>query len=141
MFDDFLAGRDDPQPPFTADDYLRFVDGKPRFDGVRSFVASRGIELPEGGLDDPPGVGSICALGNRKNALFTEIIESDGIDPFPGAVAVLDLLERLGVEMAVVSSSRNAAGGARRLRSGAAVRGRDRRRRRRRTRPARQAGT
>lgn len=93
---------------FTSDDYLRYVDGKPRYDGVRSFLASRGVRLPEGSPDDPPGDGTICAMGNRKNALFNEIIEREGIEPYPGSVELLDLLDALGVRQAVVSSSKNA---------------------------------
>lgn len=93
---------------FTSDDYLRYVDGKPRYDGVRSFLESRGIRLPEGSPDDPPGDGTICAMGNRKNAIFNELIERDGIEPYPGSVRLLDLLDSLGVRQAVVSSSKNA---------------------------------
>jgi beta-phosphoglucomutase family hydrolase len=112
MFDDFLNGVNartgSAQAPFSADDYLRFVDGKARFDGVRSFLASRGIVLPEGALADPPGETTVCALGNRKNQLFAEVLVRDGMQPYPGSVAVLDLLESLGTKVAVVSSSRNA---------------------------------
>lgn len=93
---------------FTPDDYLRYVDGKPRYDGVRSFLSARGVELPEGHPDDPPGDGTICAMGNRKNVLFNEIVARDGIAPYPGTMAVLDVLDRLGVRQAVVSSSKNA---------------------------------
>jgi len=104
MFDEFLGDR----PPFTSGDYLAYVDGKPRYDGVRSFLTSRGIELPEGSVHDPPGHGSVCALGNRKNALFTEVLQRDGIAPYPGSTAFLDELERRQIPAAVVSSSRNA---------------------------------
>jgi beta-phosphoglucomutase family hydrolase len=93
---------------FTPDDYLRYVDGKPRYDGVRSFLESRGVELPEGDPSDPPGTDTICAMGNRKNVVFNEIIERDGITPYPGTIALLDLLDRHGVRQAVVSSSKNA---------------------------------
>jgi beta-phosphoglucomutase family hydrolase len=104
MFNEFLGDR----PPFTQDDYLAYVDGKPRYDGVRSFLASRGIQLPDGQPTDPPGEGSVCALGNRKNQLFTEVLERDGIAPYPGSIALLDELDARGVKQAVVSSSRNA---------------------------------
>ncbi len=104
MFDEFLADR----PPFTQADYLAYVDGKPRYDGVRSFLASRGISLPDGSPDDPPGHGTVCALGNRKNALFTEVLQRDGISPYAGSSAFLAELERRDVPAAVVSSSRNA---------------------------------
>lgn len=93
---------------FTGDDYLRYVDGKPRYDGVRSFLESRGVHLPEGHPDDPPGTDTVCAMGNRKNVVFNEIIERDGIEPYPGSVALLDVLDRLGIAQAVVSSSKNA---------------------------------
>jgi beta-phosphoglucomutase family hydrolase len=93
---------------FTTDDYLRYVDGKPRYDGVRSFLESRGVELPEGDPSDPPGDDTVCAMGNRKNAVFNEIIERDGITPYPGTIRLLDLLDRHGVRQAVVSSSKNA---------------------------------
>ena len=93
---------------FTPADYLRYVDGKPRYDGVRSFLESRGVRLPEGHPDDPPGDTTVCAMGNRKNLLFNEIIERDGITPYPGSVALLDLLDGLGVRQAIVSSSKNA---------------------------------
>jgi beta-phosphoglucomutase family hydrolase len=110
MFDSFLLDRAGGQPwePFSAPDYLRYVDGKPRFDGVRSFVESRGIELPEGSHEDQPGFGSIGALGNMKNAMFQTILRRDGIQPFPGSVRVLDALTARGAGMAVVSSSKNA---------------------------------
>ena len=73
MFEEFLeqrVGTDDD--PFTDSDYLAYVDGRPRFDGVRTFLESRGIQLPEGDRDEPPGTGSISALGNRKNAMFQD---------------------------------------------------------------------
>ena len=93
---------------FTSADYLTHVDGKPRYDGVRSFLAARGVELPEGSPDDPPGDGTVAAMGNRKDELFRQLLERDGVAPYPGTLAVLDELDRLGVAQAVVSSSRNA---------------------------------
>ncbi len=93
---------------FTSEDYLTYVDGKPRYDGVRSFLTSRGIDLPEGTPGDPPGDGTVAALGNRKDALFGELLERDGVAPYPGTLVLLDELDRLGVAQAVVSSSRNA---------------------------------
>jgi beta-phosphoglucomutase family hydrolase len=106
MFDEFLLPHG--QPPFSDDDYLRYVDGRPRFDGVRTFLASRGVTLPEGDAGDPPGDGSVSGLGNRKNEVFLEILRRDGIEPYPGSVRFLDHLEELGRKVAVVSSSRNA---------------------------------
>jgi beta-phosphoglucomutase family hydrolase len=106
MFDEFLVPRG--LPPFTDADYLSFVDGKPRFDGVRSFLGSRDITLPDGDPDDPPGDGSVAALGNRKNDVFQEVLRRDGIAPYPGSVRLLDDLLERGTSVAVVSSSRNA---------------------------------
>jgi beta-phosphoglucomutase-like phosphatase (HAD superfamily) len=106
MFDEFLVPRG--LAPFTDDDYLRHVDGKPRYDGVRSFLASRGVTLPEGHPDDPPGEDSVAALGNRKNDVFLRILRDDGIAPYPGSLRFLDWVERRGMRVAVVSSSRNA---------------------------------
>jgi beta-phosphoglucomutase family hydrolase len=106
MFDEFLVPRG--LPPFTDDDYLQYVDGRPRFDGVRTFLASRDITLPEGAPTDPPGQGSVSALGNRKNDVFLEILRRDGIRPYPGSLQYLDHVEGEGKHVAVVSSSRNA---------------------------------
>jgi beta-phosphoglucomutase family hydrolase len=93
---------------YTAADYLAYIDGKPRYDGVRAFLTSRGIVLPEGDPSDEPGDGSVCSLGNRKNTLFNEILEREGIAPYPGSQRTLDLLESLGVRAGIVSSSKNA---------------------------------
>lgn len=93
---------------FDSVDYLTYVDGKPRYDGVRSFLESRGVELPWGDPSDPPGDATICALGNRKNDLFNAVLERDGIAPYPGTLAVLELLDRGGTPQAIVSSSKNA---------------------------------
>jgi beta-phosphoglucomutase family hydrolase len=109
MFDQFLDEFVGPDhDPYTEDDYLAYVDGKPRFDGVRSFLASRDIHLPEGDPDEPPGTGSVSALGNRKNELFQELLRTQGIAPYPGSLRLLDHLDALRIPMAVVSSSRNA---------------------------------
>ena len=93
---------------YSEADYLRYIDGKPRYDGVRSFLESRGITLPDGDPGDPPGDDTVAALGNRKNQLFTEILEREGVDPYPGSQRVLDLLAERGVPAAIVSSSKNA---------------------------------
>lgn len=112
MFNGFLARRaavtGEPLVPFTAGDYLAYVDGKPRFDGVLSFVESRGILLPEGSLDDAPGDGTIGALGNSKNAAFQHVLRTDGIAAYPGSLRFLDEAVAAGKGVAVVSSSRNA---------------------------------
>jgi beta-phosphoglucomutase family hydrolase len=109
MFEEFLDEYLGPDHvPYTEADYLAHVDGRPRFDGVRTFLASRGIELPEGNHDEPPGRGSISALGNRKNEIFQGLLRTDGIAPYPGSVRLLDHLASLDIPAAVVSSSRNA---------------------------------
>jgi HAD superfamily hydrolase (TIGR01509 family) len=108
MFNAFLAARPEPQAPYTDDDYFGHVDGKPRYDGVRDFLTSRGIELPEGTPDDDPDQDTVCGLGNRKNAAFNEVLERDGVTAYPGSVALLDHLATLGLPLGVVSSSKNA---------------------------------
>lgn len=107
MFSQFLADRGVSEP-YTDQDYFDHVDGKPRYDGVRAFLASRGIELPEGSPTDPPTAETVSGLGNRKDAAFAEELRTDGVEPYPGSVALLDALRERGVPMAIVSSSRNA---------------------------------
>lgn len=94
--------------PFSDDDYLRFVDGKPRYDGVRSFLASRDITLPEGRPDDAAGDTTVCAVGNGKNDRFQDVLRTDGIAAYPGSLSLLDWLAERETPVAVVSSSRNA---------------------------------
>ena len=94
--------------PYSESDYFDYIDGKPRYDGVRSMLASRGITLPEGDPSDPPTTETVCGLGNRKNEVFAAILHRDGVEPYPGSVALLDHLAGLGTQVAVVSSSRNA---------------------------------
>jgi beta-phosphoglucomutase family hydrolase len=108
MFNDFLRDRGEGQP-YTDEDYFEYVDGKPRYDGVRSFLASRGIELPEGDPSDAPETESVAGLGNRKNADFEEILQDEGVAPYPGSVVLVKALQARGTKMAIVSSSRNAA--------------------------------
>ncbi len=93
---------------FTQSDYLAHVDGRPRYDGVASFLVARGVDLPWGDPSDPPGDDTICAMGNRKNDTFNAVLARDGIAPYPGTLAVLELLDRHGVPQAIVSSSKNA---------------------------------
>ncbi len=107
MFNEFLAGRGDPLP-YTDADYFAHVDGKPRYDGVRDFLASRSIELPLGDPSDPPEAETVCGLGNRKNGAFSAVLASDGVRPYPGSVRFLDYLAGQGTLVAVVSSSANA---------------------------------
>ncbi|MDW7710378.1 MAG: trehalose-phosphatase [Deferrisomatales bacterium] len=111
MFDDFLAARGEREgrevSPFEEEDYRRYVDGKPRYDGVQSFLEARGISLPRGEPDDPPARETVCGLGNRKNELFLERLKKDGVTVFPDAEPLLDALEAAEFRLAVVSSSRN----------------------------------
>ena len=112
MFDAYLQDRakrtGQPFVPFDAkQDYDEYVDGKPRYDGVRSFLAARGIELPEGSPDDPPDRETICGLGNRKNEIVLRLIRDDGVDPYPGSVRYLKAAVDAGLRRAVVSSSTN----------------------------------
>jgi len=93
---------------YTGADYLRYIDGKPRYDGVRSFLSSRNVSLPDGDPTDAPGDDTVCAMGNRKNALFNTILERDGIAPYPSSLAIIELLDAAGIASAIVSSSRNA---------------------------------
>ncbi len=107
MFDAYLlhAGATEP---FSDDDYFRYVDGRPRYDGVRAFLASRGITLPDGEVSDPPGFETVCALGNRKNAVFGDVLRRDGVRPYPGSLALLEYLGASGIDLGLVSSSANA---------------------------------
>ncbi|MDO5736199.1 MAG: HAD-IA family hydrolase [Propionibacteriaceae bacterium] len=107
MFNAFLASRGEGGV-YTRDDYFTHVDGKPRYDGVRDFLTSRGIALPEGTPADDPAEETVCGLGNRKNDAFNTVLARDGVTPYAGSVALLDRLRDLGVRLAVVSSSKNA---------------------------------
>ena len=110
MFEEFLASRDAPAP-YTEADYFEHVDGRPRYDGVRAVLVSRGLELPEGEDADPGdqdrGQETVRGLGNRKNDLVLELLRKDGVAPYPGTVTYLDSLGA-GARLAIVSSSRNA---------------------------------
>jgi alpha,alpha-trehalase len=112
MFDDYLddlAKRGaEPQPPFDLEeDYRRYVDGKPRYDGVRSFLASRGIDLETGSPEDPPQRETICGLGNRKNQIYQDVIDEGLVTVYPPAEDLIRRLRSRGIETAVVSSSKN----------------------------------
>lgn len=107
MFTEYFD-RHNITPAYTDDDYYAYVDGKPRYDGVRSCLASRGVVLPEGSPDDAPGAETICGIGNTKNNAFAAILQSEGVEAYPGSVRLIEHLETLEVKMAVVSSSRNA---------------------------------
>jgi alpha,alpha-trehalase len=111
LFDEYLGDRAvttaEAFRPFTLDDYRRFIDGKPRYDGVRSFLATRGITLPEGEASDPPDRLTVRGLGNRKDGYFLEHLREQGIASFPTTVALLEDLRAAGIRTAVVSASRH----------------------------------
>jgi beta-phosphoglucomutase family hydrolase len=112
MFDAYLKQRAERKGeefvPFDpVKDYDDFVDGKPRYDGVKSFLASRGIELPQGTPDDPPTAETIDGLGNRKNELVLEMIKREGVQPYEGSVRYVKAAREAGLRRAVVSSSTN----------------------------------
>ena len=110
MFNAFLSSYEGTgdAAPYTEVDYFAQVDGKPRYDGVRDFLSSRGIALPEGTPADLPSADTVCGLGNRKNDAFNVVLERDGVAAYPGSMLLLDHLERLGLPLGVVSSSANA---------------------------------
>ena len=112
MFDAFLKQHaeqsDQPFVPFDpVEDYLKYVDGKKREDGVRSFLASRGIELPDGDPDDSGDKDTVYGLGTRKNDAFQETLQSDGVKVFDGSRRYLEKVAAAGLATAVVSSSAN----------------------------------
>ncbi|CAL9339510.1 HAD family hydrolase [Streptomyces sp. enrichment culture] len=108
MFDAFLRDRDGENfRPFTSLDYENHVDGRPRADGVRTFLASRGIDLPEGDPDDPPGARTVHGLGNRKNVALLRRIRTDGVETYDGTLRYLRIVRARGLGTAIVSSSAN----------------------------------
>ncbi|MDX2342288.1 MAG: beta-phosphoglucomutase family hydrolase [Acidimicrobiia bacterium] len=114
MFDEYLSKRaeeaGEPFQPFEiATDYKRYVDGKLRYDGVQSFLGSRGIDLPFGDPNDPPDRETVCGLGNRKNELIGELLDTEGVDVYEQSVAWVRQLRDEGFALAVVSASKNCA--------------------------------
>jgi HAD superfamily hydrolase (TIGR01509 family) len=112
LFDDYLRERSrrtgEPFVPFDGDaDYRLYVDGKARYDGVHSFLASRGIALPTGAPGDPPEAETECGLGNRKNAFFLREVEEHGVLPYPTTVALIGRLKAAGIPTAIISASEN----------------------------------
>ncbi len=111
MFDDYLREREqrlgEPFAPFTIADYESYVDGKPRADGTRSFLASRGITLAEGSSGDPPSAETVRGLSTRKNKMVLEVIRRDGVQVYEGSVRYLRAVRDAGLPRAVVSASAN----------------------------------
>ncbi|MBE0596766.1 MAG: beta-phosphoglucomutase family hydrolase [Desulfuromonadales bacterium] len=112
MFDEFLKRRalrlGESYHPFDLDtDYKRYVDGKLRYDGVRSFLEGRGIALPQGAPADLPEAETVCALGNRKDAMVKEVLETQGVGVFQGSLELLRRVRQAGLKTAVVSASKN----------------------------------
>lgn len=114
MFDAFLQQyakkSSTPFVPFDIEqDYRRYVDGKPRYEGVASFLAARDITLPDGTPEDEPGAETVCGLGNRKNQYFLELIDQNGVETYESTIRLIEHLRQRGRKTAVVSSSRNCA--------------------------------
>ena len=115
MFDDFLSQRrshahdadEDLDPVRMPTDYVRYIDGKLRTDGVRSFLASRRIALPEGSPDDPPTAETIDGLASRKNELVLDLIERQGVEVYDGSIRFVEVARDAGIRCAVVSASKN----------------------------------
>jgi len=113
-FDQFLQVRAathlEPFKEFAHEhDYLAYVDGRPRYKGVETFLKSRGIDLPFGSPEDLPGDGTICGLGNRKNAIFNQIIEQEGVGLFDSTIALIHEMLRCGIKVGLATSSKNSA--------------------------------
>jgi HAD superfamily hydrolase (TIGR01509 family) len=113
LFDEFLKARSvrlhQPYREFTLErDYLTYVDGKPRYDGVASFLDSRGISIPRGNPSDPSTAQTVCGLGNRKDNLFNEKVQQSGVDVDQDAVRFVRELRKRGIRVGLASSSRNA---------------------------------
>jgi beta-phosphoglucomutase family hydrolase len=113
MFDSYLEERakrtGESFVPFDAvADYDRYVDGRPRYEGVQTFLSSRGISLPDGSVDDPPGAETIHGLGNRKNEIVLRMIRENGVEAYAGSVKYVEAARDAGMRRAVVSSSTNA---------------------------------
>lgn len=113
MFDAFLARHGErtgkPQQAFTQDDYRAFVDGKPRYDGVSAFLASRAITLPTGEPSDGPERETVCGLGNHKDRLFNQVLDADGVSVFHSTLSFMEALRGSGIKLGVATSSKNGA--------------------------------
>lgn len=114
MFDQFLQewsqAHQQPYIPFDEDaDYLDYVDGKPRLEGIQSFLESRGINLSLGTADDPIDTHTVWALGNKKNAMFVNILNENGVEVYQSTIDLIREIRRLGIKTALISSSKNCA--------------------------------
>ena len=107
MFGEYFAGTGSSEP-YGESDYYNYLDGKPRYDGVRSLLRSRGIFLTDGSPDDEPLAETVCGLGNRKNDVFARLLRTEGVVAYEGSVKLLEALKARGTRMAIVSSSANA---------------------------------
>jgi alpha,alpha-trehalase len=112
LFDEFLAsysaqGGEDLSPFDIDRDYRRYVDGRPRYQGVRHFLSARHIHLPMGDPSDPPDRETVCGLGNRKNTYFQQTVKEEGVELYGCAVALVKRLRKAGIRTAVVSASKN----------------------------------
>ena len=111
MFDDFLKKQAEktgqPFRAFTQADYLAYVDGKPRYDGVKSFLASRNIHLPYGTPEDTPDKETVCGLGNKKNEAFNEVLRNEGVETYASTIDLMKTLRKNGIHVGVASSSKN----------------------------------
>ena len=112
MFDHYLLHRSEknkePFDEFTPDDYLTFVDGKPRYEGVKSFLESRNIDLPFGTPEDSTELETVCGLGNRKNEAFNDVLKKEGVEVYPSTVRLLEQLKKDNIRIGIASSSKNA---------------------------------
>ncbi len=106
-FDEFLQRHDPGQAAFSQLDYNRYVDGKHRADGVRGFLASRGITLPEGSPGDPPDAATVQAIATRKNEMVLRELDEHGVDVYPGSIDYLRAVKEAGLATAVVTASAN----------------------------------
>ena len=112
LFDKYLKkhGQDETFKPFDSGaDYYKYVDGKPRYEGVKSFLASRGIEVAYGNADDSPDEETVCGLGNRKNRLFLKRLKSERVQVYESTIDLIGRLRKRGLKTAIVSSSKNCA--------------------------------
>lgn len=107
MFNLYINEKPSSHLPMSDDDYIKYIDGKPRYEGVRSFLQSRNIDLPFGSDDDLPGTATICSLGNLKNEIFLKLVESKGVDIYPNAVKQVKNWRSKGLKCGIVSSSKN----------------------------------